>query len=176
MLPAMAARHLYVPLLVIGVSALTGACGGSDDDDDETPVDVSGAYSVAVTNRANGCEFMNWTEGDMSTNIPLTIEQNGSDVTGTIDGAPALVLAFVTGNNEFTGTVSGTDFTMTSYGTINHVEGNCSFTWNVTISGSLSGNALAGTVTYAPATNDNPDCSAIQCTSLQEFSGSRPPP
>jgi hypothetical protein len=96
-------------------------------------------------------------------------------VNGTIEGLTAILLAFVTGNAQFSGTVDGTDFTMTSYGQLTKTDGNCSYTWNVTLDGSLAGDAISGTVSYAPATNGNPDCAAIECSSIQDFSGSRPP-
>lgn len=108
---------------------------------------MSGEYSVAVTNRENACGVDDWEEGNMASGIPLVIEQDGSEITGTIEGIVSLYLVAVTGNDEFEGAVSGDEFTMTSYGTTSPVVDGCSFTWNATVSGELSGNSIEGTVT-----------------------------
>jgi hypothetical protein len=55
-------------------------------------------------------------------------------------------------------------------------QANCTYTLNVTFDGALSGDALQGTLTYAPKTNGSPDCGVLeQCQALQDFAGSRPP-
>ena len=46
---------------------------------------------------------------------------------------------------------------------------------NAAISGQISGDAISGTISYAPAASDNPDCASLQCTSTQNFNGTRPP-
>ena len=79
------------------------------------------------------------------------------------------------GSAEFDGRVHANQLTLTNYGMRSQMQGNCSFTYNATIEGTLDGNAISGTITYAPATNENPDCAAVECSAVQEFSGSRPP-
>jgi hypothetical protein len=71
--------------------------------------------------------------------------------------------------------VRGHDLTLTNYGTRSATQGNCTFTYNATVDGALVGDAISGTITYSPATNENPDCASIECSAVQEFSGSRPP-
>ncbi len=168
-------RTTLISALLLGASVWLAGCGDDDEDDEDPPEDVSGEYSVAVTNRANTCEVENWEEGSMASGIPLVIEQDGSEITGTIEGIVSLYLIAVTGNNEFEGSVSGDDFTMTSYGTTSPVVDGCSFTWNAIIDGELSGNSIEGTVTYQRSPNDDPDCAGLACANVQDFSGSRPP-
>ncbi len=163
-------------LLVLGVFAGVAACGSEQ----EFTVDVSGEYSVALTNGANGCAFENWVEGNEANSVGLTIAQEGNDLSATVDPVTAIVLALFLGSansdgTRFVGTAKRNDFSLVAYGTIPRREGNCSYTVNATIEGTLSGDAIAGTISYSPATNDNPDCAAIECANVQQFSGSRPP-
>jgi hypothetical protein len=46
-----------------------GGCG------DDTPAYVAGDYTIAMTARANGCGFDNWTEGTTTENVMLTLTQ-----------------------------------------------------------------------------------------------------
>jgi hypothetical protein len=154
--------------LVVGL-AIVAACGGD-------PVDVAGEYSMAVTNRGNGCEFDDWDEGDTAQNIPLTVSQDGRDVTAQIGGLVGFFVEAALGSRTFEGVVSGDRVSMELYGTRSLSEGNCTYTINATVTGTLIGNALSGFIDYSPAHNGNPDCSSIDgCVSTQEFSGSRPP-
>jgi hypothetical protein len=159
---------LFASLVTFG---LLPGCGGEE----EFTVDVSGEYTVAVTNRDSSCPMDNWMPGTMSSGILFTITQDGSDVHGTIGGPLGALIAFIQGNAEFDGTVKGTRINLTNYGTTKATQGNCSFTYNAVVDGTLSSNSLSGTITYSPATNDNPDCAAVECSAVQEFSGSRPP-
>ena len=50
----------------------------------EDPANVEGVYTVAVTNRENGCGFQNWVEGDSSTGIEVTVTNSiGQTVSST---------------------------------------------------------------------------------------------
>jgi hypothetical protein len=154
--------------LLVGLGVVA-ACGGE-------PADVSGEYSLAVTNRDNGCEFDDWQEGDTAQNIPLTVDQDGRDVTARLGGLAGLFVEAVLGSRTFEGVVSGDRVTLELYGSRSLSEGNCTFTINATVTGTLIGNALSGFIDYTPAHNGNPDCSSIdRCVTTQEFSGSRPP-
>ena len=51
--------------LLAGVLA---ACSSS-------PVDVTGDYSVQLTNGSNGCMFANYTVGNMTMDVPVTVTQ-----------------------------------------------------------------------------------------------------
>ena len=151
---------------------LLPGCGGEE----EFTVSVAGSYTVAVTNRESTCQMGDWMEGNMATNIPFDITQSGQELNATIGGLAGVYVALVQGNADFQGSASGYDFRLTNYGTRSVQQGNCSFTYNAVIDGTLEGNAVSGTITYSPATNDNPDCAAVECSAVQEFSGSRPPP
>ena len=156
-------------LLWMVVLAFAPACGGE-------PADVEGEYSMQITNRENGCEFDDWEEDATTQNVPITVEQDGSEVTAYIDGLVGGFVELVLGSRAFEGAVSGDTISLDLYGTRSLSEGNCTYTINATVTGTLSGNSLSGFIDYSPASNDNPDCESIEgCVSTQEFSGSRPP-
>ena len=151
-------------------------CGGSDSSVSAPPADVAGTYSVAVTNGANGCAFPNWKENESSQNIPFKITQTGADVTGDVEGLTGAFVALWLGTRTYKGTASGASINMTAFGTNNQRDKGCSYTVNSTIDGSLTGNALQGTITYTAKTNGSPDCGTREgCSTTQSFSGSRPP-
>jgi hypothetical protein len=151
-------------LLLLGVVA----CGGD-------PVDVEGTYSIGLTNRENGCNFDNWTVGQQTTGVDVVITQNGEAAIAEVQGGAGLYLNFAFGSNTFSGSVDGSDVDLFLAGTRSQTMGNCTFTYDGRIAATLSGNALNGTLTYSSNGNDNTDCAAIVCDSVQEFSGSRPP-
>jgi len=161
---------LFVSLLVLG---LLPGCGG---DEEEFTASVAGSYTVSVTNRESTCQMGDWMEGNMATGIPLEVTQSGSELHATIGGLAGAYVALVQGNAEFEGTVDGNKIALTNYGTRSVTQGNCTFTYNAIIAGTLNGDAISGTITYSPATNSNPDCADVECSAVQEFSGSRPPP
>jgi len=150
---------------------VVAACGSS------TPSDVSGDYTVALTNADNPCMIANWTVGAQTSGVPVTITQSGDTATATVNGAGAVGLDLLLGNHAFSGNVDGDSVTLTSVGTVAEHMGNCTYTFTATIDGLLSGDALAGQVIYAVADNGNSDCAPIHsCNTVQNFSGSRPPP
>jgi hypothetical protein len=162
--------------VLFAVLGLCGCSSGQQFTPDMSTADVSGVYSVALTNDASTCPFPNWMEGKTASGVGLTITQDGAKIHGTIDDpATALVFTLAFGSTNFDGTVSGKDLTLVNYGSRNQSMGNCTFTYNATAEGTLNVDSISGTITYAPATNDNPDCAAVQCSATQRFSGSRPP-
>ena len=160
---------ILAPILALGLLA---GCGG---DEDGFTVDVAGSYTVAVTNRESSCQMGDWMEGNMAAGIPFDVTQEGQNVHATVGGAVGVYVLLVQGNADFDGSVDGTKIALTNYGMRSVTQGNCTFTYNATIAGELNDDAISGTITYAPATNENPDCSDVECASVQEFSGSRPP-
>ena len=156
-------------LCLVVLTLAAAACG-------ETDVDAAGDYSIALTNRDNGCEFTDWTEGNTSQNIPFVITQDGSEVTGTVEGLSGTFLALWLGTNVFHGEVGGSSIEMTAFGTRSLAQGNCAYTINATVDASLDGDLLEGSIVYTAATNGNPDCSTLDgCESTQDFNGTRPP-
>jgi hypothetical protein len=140
------------------------------------PADVAGNYSTAVTNRENGCNFDNYTEGESSSNIPVVITQEGEDATATVGGVAGGVLDFWLGSRAFAGTVDGNNVDLTLFGENSFNDGNCSFTFNAELTAEVDGDVITGNIRYRAATNNNPDCSAIEgCVTRQEFNGTRPP-
>jgi hypothetical protein len=145
------------------------SCGGT--------ANVAGDYTVALTNHDNGCNLNNWTVGNTASGIPVTITQAGADATADVGGLAQVALDGGLGGHVFTGPVNGDDIDLTLFGTRSFNQGNCTYTYNGEIIGTLSGNTLDGEIHYSAATNSNPDCSSLQgCVSIQAFSGVRPPP
>jgi hypothetical protein len=157
-------------------SAETGSGGSAGSGANGQPADLSGSYLVTITNGTNDCSFvMDWMEGAVSTNNELVIEQSGSELTAHAQGLAGLALFAVTGTAMFEGSVTGSDFVLTAYGTKAYAEGNCMYTLNAFVTGTLTGDAVAGTIDYRPAISDNPDCQSVECEAHQAFSGTRPP-
>lgn len=140
------------------------------------PANVEGNYTMAVTNRDNGCPLANWTVGTSTPNIGVTITQQGSNASATINGLVGVFVSATLGTNVYTGSVSGNDVTLEVLGTRSMTMGNCTFTYNSTILGTADGDTMTGRVEYRGAGNGNPDCSTITgCLSYQDFNGTRPP-
>jgi hypothetical protein len=155
--------------VVAGLLAFSG-CGESD------PADVAGEYTIAVTSRENGCNFANWMEGNTSSNIPVTITQEGSDATATVNGLTGGFLDLILGSRIYTGGVGSDNMLLTLFGTTTANEGNCTYTVNSIMDANISGDVLTGEIRYEAATNGNPDCAALEgCVSRQDFNGTRPP-
>jgi len=149
------------------------ACGDSD------PANVAGSYTISVTSRANGCQFANWTEGNVTQGIPMVITQVDAAMTATFQGGTASFLDFVFGTHVMTGEVSGNAYQATLFGMRQLTMGSCSYTINGTMTGSLAGDAISGTIDYTSKTNGHPDCTSMMiegCHSIQAFNGTRPPP
>jgi hypothetical protein len=158
--------------IIIASIAITVACGGSDE-----PEDVAGNYTVAVTNRENGCNLANWNVGEMATGILVTVTQNDANATALVEGGTGAYLMFVLGSRSFTGSVDGNHLDLTLVGTNSATTGNCTYTYNAVLDARLDGDALVGEIAYRPQTNDQSDCAPFEgCASIQGFNGIRPPP
>jgi hypothetical protein len=144
------------------------ACGG--------PANVAGDWHIDLTNRDNGCMLGNWTVGDTASGIPVTITQASGDATADVGGLARAALDAGLAGHVFTGPVDGSDIDLQLFGMRSLNQGNCAFTYNAEIFGTVSGNTMTGEVHYTAATNNNPDCSTLQgCLSVQEFAGARNP-
>jgi hypothetical protein len=144
----------------------------------DDPVNVAGDYSVNITNGANGCNLQNWTVGDSSTGIPVTITQgtNKADATAVINGATGVYVNAVIGGMAFQGNVDGADLDAVLHGTRAYTMGGCTYTFTVDLSSSLNKDTLSGQLTYTPATNHGADCGILEtCSSVQQFNGLRAP-
>ena len=140
------------------------------------PVDAAGDYTVNVTNGDNGCEIDGWNEGESSSGIPMTITQDGAEVTLVVGGGGALLLNLATGTNSFTGTVTGDTVNGRIIGANSSRQGMCASTIDVDLVGTVTGDAIQGELAYTPRTNGHPDCGVLdRCSNIQRFSGSRPP-
>ena len=148
------------------------ACVGCSSD----PADVEGNYTIAVTNRDNGCNFGNWMVGAQNAGIPVTVTQTDTTVSAKIEGATGGFVALALGSATYVGDIDGDHLQLDLFGTRSQTSGNCAFTYNSAIIGDVDGDTLTGRVEYTAATNNNPDCAAIEgCLSYQEFNGTRPP-
>jgi hypothetical protein len=151
--------------------AALAACSDSD-------TNVAGNYSVSLTNGDNGCNLSNFTPGQTATNVAITVTQNSSNVTLTVEGVAGLYLIGLLGggNNVFTGDVSGDGLDVDAIGTKPNTSGNCTYTYNSHISGTLDGDVLRGRIEYRAADNGNSGCTAVHdCLTFQDYNGTRPP-
>ena len=133
-------------------------------------------YAVGITNKTNDCMLDNFAVGQMASNIPITITQQDANVTVVVGGIAGAALTLSLGSATFHGTVDGAELSLQLFGTRSVTKNSCAYTMNATIHGTLVGDVLQGSITYAPATNGSPDCGILtSCTSSQDFNGTRPP-
>lgn len=158
-------------LLVCSLIAMAASSACSDE-----PADISGNYSANLTSRDNGCSLANWQPGAMASQIPVAITQTGSEARAEVGGLAGVALELALASRVFIGEVDGSSFRLQIIGTRPQTSGNCTFTYDATMTGSLSGDSLSGRVSYTTATNGNSDCAALKdCVSFQDFAASRPP-
>jgi hypothetical protein len=173
-------------VVVALVLVVLASCGGDDDFvvpprdatvDAAPPAELSGVYSLAVTNGANGCAFGNWTDGAVAQNVPFTITQADANVTGEITGITGSLVMLGFGSRTFTGTVDARGaFTMTLIGSRAEMQNQCTYTRKATATGMLAGDSISGMLDYTTMTNGSPDCGSLEgCHTIQRYSGSRPP-
>lgn len=153
-------------LLLVGV---LGACGGD-------PVNAEGTYTVAVTNRDNGCNFPNWTIGNSQPNIGVVINQEGEDVNAEVQGLIGGYLDLVLGAHIFQGNVDGNDLDMKITGTQKITTGNCvDHTIDARLTTTLEGDVLTGRIQYT-IIGAGTTCEPYDgCVSYQDMNGTRPP-
>ena len=138
------------------------------------PANIAGAYTGNITNGQSTCPG-NWQTGQTA-QVTITAVQSGSTVSLDVTGGAGLYVQLALGASTFNGTVTGDSVDATLHGTNAQTAGNCDYTWSATFDGQLSGDTLAGTVTYAPVTNGASDCDAKQitgCSEVQTFNGVR---
>ena len=147
---------------------LAAAACGSD-------ANVAGNYTVAITNKDNGCSIGNWMVGaqPMAT---ATVMQDGSKVKLTVNGFAGVAVSGLLGTSQFDGEVSGNDISLEVIGTVPNATGNCTYTYNSTLDATQDGDVMTGRVHYRAATNGGTDCgSRTGCVSFQDFNATRPP-
>lgn len=142
----------------------------------DEPADLSGNYSANLTSRDNGCNLANWQSGAMASQIPVVITQTEDEARAEVGGLAGVALELALAGRVFVGKVDGSSFRLTIIGTRPQTSGNCTFTYDATMTGSISGDSLSGRVSYTTATNGNSDCAPLRdCVSFQDFAASRPP-
>src|SRR5882724_6806025 len=110
------------------------------------------------------------------TGIQVTITQSGANATATVTGVGGLGIGGLFGSNVFTGSVDGDALDLKLLGTKSNTTGNCTFTYNGEITGTLTGDTLEGRLNIVGAGNGNPDCVGITgCRTYEDFNGTRPP-
>jgi hypothetical protein len=148
-------------------------CGG---DDFQAPADVAGNYTTILRNGPNGCGFENWTEGAVTENVSIIVEQDASNAVARVEGLAGVYVAFVLGTAEFSGSVSGSNLSLGIQGTTGLTQGACTYNLNALLEATVSGDAMAGTITYAPRDNGRAECSDLAgCENQQTLNGIRPP-
>lgn len=155
--------------LCVAALGLCAACGSD-------PADVAGTYSIALTNRANGCAIANWTEGPVGGTVTMVVTQTGDAASADVQGLARAALDALTGGHVFTGGVDGSALALTITGTRAMSQGACAYTIDADLDATLAGDTLSGSVFYRARTNGAADCGALTgCQSQQDFAGARPP-
>jgi len=165
--------------LSAAVVASAIACGGSSfqpSPSTTAPSDIGGDYIATLTNGTNDCQFANWTAGS-TTSVHLDVQQTGPSATATVTGVAGLLFDVILGGMpQFQGTVSGDSFDLVAVGTNASKDGQCSYTIKATLTGTLTGDAIQGNLTYSETTNGSSDCSYhATCTSVEAYAGARAP-
>ena len=145
----------------------------------DEPVDVSGDFTMAITNGTNGCGFANWTEGQQTTGVVVKFRQTDTHFTAELTGLVRVYVELIVGSYIFAGDVTGSSFQATLAGTRELMEEGkqCVYRVNADIDGSLSRDTITGMLTYrvvivTPAA----DCPPSDCATLASFNGVRPTP
>lgn len=172
-------RRSYVPrsALLLLIAASIGACSSSGEVGGASTIvpEVEGTYTVQMTYGKNGCEFDNWIEGDVLSGVVLDVRQDEEEIISTVEGLTGGVLALIHGSNIYEGSLTGNEFEMTIFGSFSQTEGNCTYTLNNHATGSFDGDFVQGRLEFVTQTNGNPDCDAVECSSVIAFNGTRPP-
>ena len=156
---------------LLALVVVAGVGCGEDD-----PANVAGNYTIAVTNGVNGCNFPDWTPGQTTPNIPVTVTQDGDAATATVSGLSGVFVEARLGSRTFNGKVGSSSMRLELFGTRSTTQGQCAFTVNGLLRADIDGDILQGSITYTTATNHAPDCGALEnCESVQAFNGTRPP-
>ncbi|MDX2056049.1 MAG: hypothetical protein SFV15_26845 [Polyangiaceae bacterium] len=162
------------------MGAASGGCASEDSVGQSKPsplLDVNGTYSVSAVYGENGCKFEGWPTGNTLLNIPVSVQQAGTDLTVDVDsgGIVGGVLSLIHGSNRYVGTLMGSSATVKIFGTLPQASGNCSFTFNNVLASKFSGDFMTGRLSFTPAVTSNPDCATVACESVMSVNGSRPP-
>ncbi|MBK9030240.1 MAG: hypothetical protein IPL61_02680 [Myxococcales bacterium] len=155
---------------ILACAILAVACSDAD------PADVAGTYTIALTNRDNGCAIANWTVGPVAGTVTLVVTQSGSSASGDVQGLAGTALDVLVGGHVFTGAVDSAGVDLTIVGTRANSQGACAYTIDAEMTADLTIDNLAGSVIYRARTNGAADCGALTgCQSQQDFAGARPP-
>ena len=168
---------MHRPIALCALASMCAVAFGCGDDDPPPPANVAGDYTISVTNDENACMLADWTVGETTTNIPLTITQSGTAINGSITGLAGAWFDVVVGVHDFDeGSVVGNNITLTMHGTRAYNSGGCTATLQVDAAGTLMGDVLQGELRYSFNTNGSAECGVLNtCFNTARFNGTRPP-
>jgi len=147
------------------------ACGDGD------PADVSGTYTVTITNGDNGCMTDGWTDGESTEGIRVTVTQTDGEVAAVVEGLVGTYLTAVLGSNRFQGRAVGNRLDLTLIGTNEAMIPSCRFTTDAFLNARVDGQFIEGTITYEPSTDGAAGCGLLDsCSNEQTLVGTRPLP
>lgn len=160
-----------VPSIDSGVDA-ADAYEASDPDVYIPPADVAGYYTLVVKSGVNGCAFAGWVDGNVDI-VNVDIQQNTTSLNATVSGAAGIGIFLLLGTNNITGTVTGPNITLKGYGNISSMIDTCNYTVDAVVEAKVSGDSIAGSISYARNLGTNPLCAKYACVSVQAFTGYR---
>jgi hypothetical protein len=161
--------------LVIAMVCATG-CGDSFEESDPPIEDANfaGAYSINFKNGDNACIFDGWTVDATSTGVPVTISQDGDQVTADVEGLAGTFLDLYLGSKRLAGTVEGNDVLLILLGQPRDHNG-CVSVIDAEYALTLAGDAVSGAAVYTRAMQSGTCAFPAGCESHQTLSGSRVP-
>jgi hypothetical protein len=172
--PAFESRDVRCPDAGVCPSGFTCGYGDWCYAEDEPVADFAGTYSVTSTQGENGCMLDDWTEGQVSDDIQVTVTQEGRAVELVIQGAAGLIYNLYLGSNRITGTVvNGITLELAYDGTneVNTTDPPCNFYLNASGGAVLEGDLLEGHLDLIAA---RADCDELKdCRMRVALSGVR---
>ncbi len=140
------------------------------------PAEVVGTYEMTLINQSDGCR-LDMQPGDAIDDVSMTFSQDGSKITGSVDGVAGTLLQLWLGEQTFAGTVDSSAFQFRIAGSRAQQQGNCAYTIDIDAVGRVAGDQVRdGILRWRPRTNDNSDCGFLaSCVTVQSFSGRRLP-
>jgi len=157
----------------LALVALAAACS------DDPPANVAGTYTLRFTPGDNGCNLDGWTAGMTGGDVELDLSQavGSADIDGEVKNWVGVYVAILFGTAKFQGRVSGDTLDVilnSQYGDL--TQGQCKYSYQLHMGGTLSGDILTGTLDITTVTNHSLDCGTREnCHSLESFNGLRPP-
>ena len=167
-------RRVALLIAMVCATGCDDSFQGDEPPDQVEDANFAGAYSINFNNDENGCAFDGWTVDATTTGVPVTITQDGNQVTADVEGLAGTFLDLYLGSKRLSGTVEGNDATLILLGAPRDHAG-CVSVIDAEYALTLAGDAVSGTAVYTRAIQSGTCTFPAGCESHQTLSGSRAP-